>query len=71
MAEDNTRRHSPANRWFALVLAAVSATLVLVATLVVLLWVPVLIPNWLIKNASFALLWSLLVVLSNDGIRPV
>ncbi|HEX3451083.1 MAG TPA: hypothetical protein VHS97_22705, partial [Isosphaeraceae bacterium] len=62
MAEDNSRRHSPAKRWFFLVLAAVSATLVLVATLVVPLWARVLIPNWLIKNASFALLWSLLVV---------
>jgi tetratricopeptide (TPR) repeat protein len=62
MAEDNSRRHFPAMRWGVLLRLAVSVTLVLVAAVVVPPWLAVFIPNWLVQNASIALLWTLLVV---------
>ena len=62
MAEDYSRRHSPAIRWRVMLRIVLSATFVFVAATLVPIWLRAIIPNWLIRNVSIALLWTLLVV---------
>jgi tetratricopeptide (TPR) repeat protein len=62
MPDDNIVRHSPGMRWGVLLRTAVIATLLVIAAAVAPLWVKVFIPGWLVRNATIALLWTLLVV---------